>query len=82
MRYVSGQASYGLEPQRQAIRPRIDAKAKVCNEVVAALKKRLDHNGIKNKKLQKKITEYCGNQATLCLNSGYRGLRSCSAGSV
>lgn len=52
--------------------PRIDDK--ICNEVVAALKSGWITTGPRTKLFEKKITEYCGNKATLCLNSATAGL--------
>lgn len=52
--------------------PRIDDK--ICNEVVAALKSGWITTGPRTKTFEKKITEYCGNQATICLNSATAGL--------
>lgn len=52
--------------------PRIDDK--ICNEVVAALKSGWITTGPRTKSFEKKITEYCGNKATLCLNSATAGL--------
>lgn len=52
--------------------PRIDDK--ICNEVVAALKSGWITTGPRTKNFEKKITEYCGNKATLCLNSATAGL--------
>ncbi len=52
--------------------PRIDDK--ICNEVVAALKSGWITTGPRTKNFEKKITEYCGNQNTLCLNSATAGL--------
>lgn len=52
--------------------PRIDDK--ICNEVVAALKSGWITTGPRTKSLEKKITEYCGNKNTLCLNSATAGL--------
>lgn len=52
--------------------PRIDDK--VCNEVVAALKSGWITTGPRTKLFEKKITEYCGNKSTLCLNSATAGL--------
>ncbi|MCE3229858.1 MAG: capsular biosynthesis protein [Bacteroidetes bacterium] len=52
--------------------PRIDDK--VCNEVVAALKSGWITTGPRTKKFEKEITAYCGNKATLCLNSATAGL--------
>ncbi len=52
--------------------PRIDDK--ICNEVIAALKSGWITTGPRTKLFEKKITEYCGNKATLCLNSATAGL--------
>jgi dTDP-4-amino-4,6-dideoxygalactose transaminase len=52
--------------------PRIDDK--ICNEVVAALKSGWITTGPRTKNFEKKITAYCGNKATLCLNSATAGL--------
>jgi len=52
--------------------PRIDDK--ICNEVVAALKSGWITTGPRTKTFEKKITEYCGNKATICLNSATAGL--------
>lgn len=52
--------------------PRIDDK--ICNEVVAALKSGWITTGPRTKTFEKKITEYCGHAATLCLNSATAGL--------
>ncbi|MBA3663637.1 MAG: DegT/DnrJ/EryC1/StrS family aminotransferase [Bacteroidetes bacterium] len=52
--------------------PRIDDK--ICNEVVAALKSGWITTGPRTKSFEKKITQYCGNKATLCLNSATAGL--------
>jgi len=52
--------------------PRIDEK--ICNEVVAALKSGWITTGPRTKSFEKKLTEYCGNKATLCLNSATAGL--------
>jgi dTDP-4-amino-4,6-dideoxygalactose transaminase len=52
--------------------PRIDDK--ICNEVVAALKSGWITTGPRTKDFEKKITAYCGNRATLCLNSATAGL--------
>lgn len=52
--------------------PRIDDK--ICNEVVAALKSGWITTGPRTKSFEKKITKYCGNKATLCLNSATAGL--------
>jgi len=52
--------------------PRIDDK--ICNEVVATLKSGWITTGPRTKLFEKKITEYCGNKSTLCLNSATAGL--------
>lgn len=52
--------------------PRIDDK--ICNEVTAALKSGWITTGPRTKLFEKKITEYCGNKNTLCLNSATAGL--------
>ncbi len=52
--------------------PRIDDK--ICNEVVAVLKSGWITTGPKTKLFEKKITEYCGNKRTVCLNSATAGL--------
>lgn len=52
--------------------PRIDDK--ICNEVISALKSGWITTGPRTKLFEKKITEYCGNKATLCLNSATAGL--------
>lgn len=52
--------------------PRIDDK--ICNEVVAVLKSGWITTGPRTKLFEKKITEYCGNKSTLCLNSATAGL--------
>jgi dTDP-4-amino-4,6-dideoxygalactose transaminase len=52
--------------------PRIDDK--ICDEVVAALKSGWITTGPRTKTFEKKITAYCGNRATLCLNSATAGL--------
>ena len=52
--------------------PRIDQK--ICDEVVAALKSGWITTGPRTKLFEKKITEYCGNKNTLCLNSATAGL--------
>lgn len=52
--------------------PRIDQK--ICDEVVATLKSGWITTGPKTKLFEKKITEYCGNKNTLCLNSATAGL--------
>src|ERR1700747_2405180 len=52
--------------------PRIDDK--ICNEVVAALRSGWITTGPRTKDFEKKITAYCGNKNTLCLNSATAGL--------
>jgi dTDP-4-amino-4,6-dideoxygalactose transaminase len=52
--------------------PRIDDK--VCDAVVAALKSGWITTGPRTKLFEKKITEYCGNKNTICLNSATAGL--------
>lgn len=52
--------------------PRIDDT--ICNEVVAALKSGWITTGPRTKEFEKQITSYCGNKATLCLNSATAGL--------
>jgi dTDP-4-amino-4,6-dideoxygalactose transaminase len=52
--------------------PRIDDK--ICDEVVATLKSGWITTGPKTKLFEKKITEYCGNKNTICLNSATAGL--------
>lgn len=52
--------------------PRIDDK--ICNEVVAALKSGWITTGPRTKLFEKKITAYCGNKNTICLNSATAGL--------
>ncbi len=52
--------------------PRIDDK--ICNEVIATLKSGWITTGPRTKLFEKKITEYCGNKNTLCLNSATAGL--------
>jgi dTDP-4-amino-4,6-dideoxygalactose transaminase len=52
--------------------PRVDDK--ICDEVVAVLKSRWITTGHKTKLFEKKISEYCGIQNTLCLNSATAGL--------
>lgn len=52
--------------------PRIDQK--ICDEVVATLKSGWITTGPRTKLFEKKITEYCGNKNTLCLNSATAGL--------
>src|SRR3954466_539770 len=52
--------------------PRIDDK--ICNEVIAALKSGWITTGPRTKEFEKRITAYCGNRSTLCLNSATAGL--------
>lgn len=52
--------------------PRIDDK--IVNEVVAALKSGWITTGPRTKLFEQKINAYCGNKATLCLNSATAGL--------
>lgn len=52
--------------------PRIDDK--IINEVIEALKSGWITTGPRTKLFEKKITEYCGNKSTLCLNSATAGL--------
>jgi len=52
--------------------PRIDQK--IIDEVVDTLKSGWITTGPKTKLFEKKITEYCGCKATLCLNSATAGL--------
>jgi dTDP-4-amino-4,6-dideoxygalactose transaminase len=52
--------------------PRIDDK--ICDEVLAALKSGWITTGPRTKKFEKQITAYCGNKATVCLNSATAGL--------
>ncbi len=52
--------------------PRIDDK--IIAEVTAALKSGWITTGPRTKEFEKKLTAYCGNQATLCLNSATAGL--------
>jgi len=52
--------------------PRVDDK--ICDEVVAVLKSGWITTGHKTKLFEKKISEYCGMQNTLCLNSATAGL--------
>ena len=52
--------------------PRIDDK--ICNAVVEALKSGWITTGPRTKEFERRITEYCGNKATLCLNSATAGL--------
>ncbi len=52
--------------------PRIDQK--IIDEVVDTLKSGWITTGPKTKLFEKRLTDYCGNQATLCLNSATAGL--------
>ncbi len=52
--------------------PRIDDK--IINEVIATLKSGWITTGPRTKLFEKKLTEYCGNKSTLCLNSATAGL--------
>ncbi|MFO0322195.1 MAG: DegT/DnrJ/EryC1/StrS family aminotransferase [Bacteroidota bacterium] len=52
--------------------PRIDDK--IIAEVTAALQSGWITTGPRTKLFEKKITEYCGNKSTLCLNSATAGL--------
>lgn len=52
--------------------PRIDQK--ILDEVCAALKSGWITTGPRTKNFEKKLTEYCGNKSTLCLNSATAGL--------
>lgn len=52
--------------------PRIDDK--IIAEVTAALKSGWITTGPRTKEFEKRITAYCGNKATLCLNSATAGL--------
>jgi len=52
--------------------PRIDQK--IIDEVIDTLKSGWITTGPKTKRFEKKITEYCGNRSTLCLNSATAGL--------
>jgi dTDP-4-amino-4,6-dideoxygalactose transaminase len=52
--------------------PRIDDK--ICEEVVKALRSGWITTGPRTKEFEKKITAYCGNRNTLCLNSATAGL--------
>lgn len=52
--------------------PRIDQK--ICDAVVAALKSGWITTGPRTKLFEKKLTEYCSNKNTLCLNSATAGL--------
>lgn len=52
--------------------PRIDQK--IIDEVVDTLKSGWLTTGPKTKRFEKNLTAYCGNKATLCLNSATAGL--------
>ncbi len=52
--------------------PRIDDK--IIAEVTAALKSGWITTGPRTKDFEKKLTDYCGNKSTLCLNSATAGL--------
>ncbi|MBK9283470.1 MAG: DegT/DnrJ/EryC1/StrS aminotransferase family protein [Sphingobacteriaceae bacterium] len=52
--------------------PRIDDK--ICEAVVDALKSGWITTGPRTKEFENKLTEYCGNKKTLCLNSATAGL--------
>jgi dTDP-4-amino-4,6-dideoxygalactose transaminase len=52
--------------------PRIDQK--IIDEVIAALQSGWITTGPRTKNFEKKITEYCGNQTTIALNSATAGL--------
>jgi dTDP-4-amino-4,6-dideoxygalactose transaminase len=52
--------------------PRIDQK--IIDEVTAALKSGWITTGPRTKLFEKRITEYCGNKNTICLNSATAGL--------
>jgi dTDP-4-amino-4,6-dideoxygalactose transaminase len=52
--------------------PRIDDE--IINEVTSALKSGWITTGPRTKEFEKQLTAYCGNQATLCLNSATAGL--------
>lgn len=52
--------------------PRIDQA--IIDEVVAALKSGWISTGPRTKKFELKVTEYCGNKNSLCLNSATAGL--------
>ncbi|MES2568219.1 MAG: DegT/DnrJ/EryC1/StrS aminotransferase family protein [Bacteroidota bacterium] len=52
--------------------PRIDDK--IINEVTAALRSGWITTGPRTKDFEKKLTAYCGNKSTLCLNSATAGL--------
>ncbi len=52
--------------------PRIDQA--IIDEVVAALKSGWITTGPRTKEFEKRLTAYCGNKSTLCLNSATAGL--------
>lgn len=52
--------------------PRIDQK--IIDEVTKVLKSGWITTGPQTKQFEKELTKYCGNQATLCLNSATAGL--------
>ncbi|NQT76963.1 MAG: DegT/DnrJ/EryC1/StrS family aminotransferase [Bacteroidetes bacterium] len=52
--------------------PRIDQK--IIDEVTAALKSGWITTGPRTRQFEKMISEYCGHEATLCVNSGSSGL--------
>jgi dTDP-4-amino-4,6-dideoxygalactose transaminase len=52
--------------------PRIDQK--IIDEVTAALRSGWITTGPRTKSFEKKLTAYCGNQSTICLNSATAGL--------
>lgn len=52
--------------------PRIDDK--IINEVTAALRSGWITTGPRTKEFEKKLTAYCGNKSTICLNSATAGL--------
>lgn len=52
--------------------PRIDDK--IVNEVAAALRSGWITTGPRTKDFEKKLTAYCGNKSTICLNSATAGL--------
>ena len=52
--------------------PHIDQK--IIDEVIDTLKSGWITTGPKTKLFEKKITAYCGNKSTLCLNSATAGL--------
>ena len=52
--------------------PRIDDE--ICNEVVKTLKSGWITTGPRTKEFEQLITQYCGNKATICLNSATAGL--------